>query len=118
MVSSIVLVVFPLIIAIGLVRKIREYQWGRCNSKTPLDGKVFLVTGSNSGVGKETARELAKRNAQVIMACRDLNSAQLAISDIRKSTSSGELVKSKKRNSDDLHKNVTDFFLFFRFLCI
>lgn len=92
MVSSVVFVVFPVILALVLVRKIREYQWGRCKSKTPLDGKVFLITGSNSGVGKETARELAKRNALVIMACRDLNSAQLAITDIRKSTSSGELV--------------------------
>jgi NAD(P)-dependent dehydrogenase (short-subunit alcohol dehydrogenase family) len=33
---------------------------------------VFVVTGANSGIGKEIARELAKRKGRVFMACRDL----------------------------------------------
>jgi len=36
------------------------------------DGKVIIVTGSNTGIGKEAARDFAKRGAHVYMACRDL----------------------------------------------
>ena len=35
-----------------------------------LTGSVAIVTGSNTGIGKETVRGLAQRGAKVIMACR------------------------------------------------
>lgn len=35
-------------------------------------GKVVIVTGANTGIGKETAMDLARREATVYMACRDL----------------------------------------------
>ncbi|KAL3922652.1 MAG: hypothetical protein SGILL_002096, partial [Bacillariaceae sp.] len=35
-----------------------------------LSGKIYIVTGANSGVGLETTRQLVKQNAHVIMACR------------------------------------------------
>ena len=35
-----------------------------------LTGKVAVVTGSNTGIGRETAKGLADRGATVIMACR------------------------------------------------
>ena len=35
-----------------------------------LTGVVAVVTGSNTGIGKETVRGLAERGATVIMACR------------------------------------------------
>jgi len=34
------------------------------------DGKLFLVTGANSGLGYEVSRALAHRGATVVMACR------------------------------------------------
>ena len=37
-----------------------------------MEGKTFIVTGSNSGIGKELVFELASRKARVVMACRDL----------------------------------------------
>ena len=92
MVSKVIYVFLPFLLAIGLLRKFREYQWGHCKSKSSLNGKVFIVTGANSGIGKETVRELARRKARVIMACRDLGRAKNAIEDIRRDVASGELV--------------------------
>ncbi len=43
-----------------------------------LTGKVMIVTGANSGLGFETTRELAKKGAKVIMACRNLQKAEAA----------------------------------------
>lgn len=51
------------------------------------------MTGSNTGIGKETARDLAGRGAVVILACRDRNAAQAAITSIRVDTQDGDLVR-------------------------
>jgi len=37
--------------------------------------KIVLITGANSGIGKETTRALAKKGATIIMACRNLEKA-------------------------------------------
>lgn len=81
-----VVVAIPVTVAvtIGIIRKIRNLQWGQCNSSHSLRGRTFLITGANSGIGLETAKELVKRNARVIFACRDVQSAKKAIAEIRK----------------------------------
>lgn len=48
---------------------------GVCKSRNKLTGKTVIITGGNSGIGKETAIDLAKRGARVIFACRDLKRA-------------------------------------------
>lgn len=51
-----------------------------------LSGKVALVTGANSGMGKETARELARRGAQVILGCRSAERGAAAANEITATT--------------------------------
>jgi retinol dehydrogenase 13 len=44
--------------------------------------QVYIVTGSNTGIGKETARELALRKGIVYMACRNLKKCEEARREI------------------------------------
>ncbi len=47
------------------------------------EGKLCIVTGSNSGTGKEAARRLASAGASVIMAVRNLEKGENARSELR-----------------------------------
>ncbi len=47
-----------------------------------LSGKTILLTGCNSGIGKETLRVLVKRGAHVIAAARTLDKAQAACDEV------------------------------------
>ncbi|MCA9713221.1 MAG: SDR family oxidoreductase [Myxococcales bacterium] len=53
-----------------------------------MQGKVCLITGANSGIGRETARELARRGATVVMCARDRGRGQEAVDDVKQSTGS------------------------------
>lgn len=46
-------------------------------------GKTIIVTGANSGIGFETAREMARRGGRVVMACRDMKKCEVAKAKIR-----------------------------------
>nr|XP_019940168.1 PREDICTED: retinol dehydrogenase 14-like [Paralichthys olivaceus] len=51
-----------------------------------MSGKTVVVTGANSGIGKATAAAVVKLQGRVIMACRDLSSAEQAAREIREQT--------------------------------
>ncbi|KAG6333363.1 hypothetical protein ID866_5728 [Astraeus odoratus] len=51
-----------------------------------MTGKVVLVTGANTGIGKETVRVLLTKNAKVWVACRDVAKGEAALRDLKEST--------------------------------
>ena len=59
-----------------------NYDWS-AEALGDQSGRVAIVTGSNSGIGFETARVLAGKGASVVMACRNLEKANPKADEIR-----------------------------------
>lgn len=55
-----------------------------------MSGKVAIVTGANTGIGRVTAVELARKGAQVILACRSLDRTQEALQEIQSQCPNGK----------------------------
>lgn len=64
----------------------RVFAGGICTSTKRLDGQNIIVTGSNVGIGKETALDLSARGANIIMACRNTKAAEKTADFIKKKT--------------------------------
>ena len=82
-------------VALGFcfVRLVRKWAAGGvCKSRARLDGKTVIITGGNSGIGLETAVDLAKRNARVILACRSVEKGENAAVDVRKRSGNDNVV--------------------------
>ncbi|XP_054887954.1 dehydrogenase/reductase SDR family member 12 [Poeciliopsis prolifica] len=62
-----------------------------------LSDRCFMVTGANSGIGKATAQEIAKRGGTVHMVCRNKERAE---------TAKGEIVAQSK--NENVHVHIVD----------
>ena len=54
--------------------------------KKRLVGKTAVITGANSGIGKETALDLCRRGGKVVILCRSQERGQAAVEDIKLAT--------------------------------
>uniref|UniRef100_A0A672J6R7 Retinol dehydrogenase 12, like n=1 Tax=Salarias fasciatus TaxID=181472 RepID=A0A672J6R7_SALFA len=77
------------------------------SSEERLDGKTVVITGANTGIGKETAIDLSKRGARVIIACRDMEKAKAAVKETIESSGNDNVVCKKLDLSDT--KSIREF---------
>ncbi|XP_041849050.1 retinol dehydrogenase 13 [Melanotaenia boesemani] len=80
---------------VGVLALRRWMAGGVCRSRARLYGKTVLITGANTGIGKETAVDMAQRGARVILACRDMKRANTAADEIRQRSGNGNVVVKK-----------------------
>ncbi|XP_031616470.1 retinol dehydrogenase 12-like [Contarinia nasturtii] len=59
-----------------------QMQGAKFKNEIKATDKRVIITGTTSGIGLETARELAKREAHVYMACRDMKTCETVRDDI------------------------------------
>src|SRR2546426_2091091 len=56
-----------------------------------MAGRVCMVTGANSGIGKATATGLAKMGATVILVCRNREKGEAALSEMKEKSGNNSL---------------------------
>ena len=76
-----------------------------------LSGKVIIVTGANSGIGYEAAKEFARKGAKTILACRSMEKALAALNQIRVEIPEAqvEIMHLDLANLESVHKFADQF---------
>lgn len=86
---------FVALLLLSVLYMYSQYRIGKCTSKNKMDGKTVLITGCTSGIGKETAKDIAKRGARLIMACRNVEAAEKFKEELVKETGNTNIVVRK-----------------------
>lgn len=81
-------VIIALVILVTVYQKLTV---GICKTSVHMVGKVVIVTGGNSGIGLETAKDLASRGAKVILACRSVKRGTDAKEEIIKESGNNDV---------------------------
>ena len=76
-----------------------------------ITGKVIIVTGGNSGIGFEAAKEFARKGAKTILACRNLDKAKKAAEKIKKKIPDAliEIIRLDLADLDSVQKFTKEF---------
>ncbi|KAI8889158.1 NAD(P)-binding protein [Backusella circina FSU 941] len=56
-----------------------------------LTGKLAVITGASNGIGKVSALEMARKNCNIVFACRNREKTEAVIGDIKKETKNDNL---------------------------
>ncbi|XP_045770006.1 retinol dehydrogenase 14-like [Maniola jurtina] len=67
------------LVALFSIKIFNKLSTGKCYADTVMSGKVVVVTGASGGIGFETALELARRGAKLIIACRSHEKGEKAV---------------------------------------
>jgi NAD(P)-dependent dehydrogenase (short-subunit alcohol dehydrogenase family) len=82
------------------------------NEQIPnLSGKIIIVTGANSGIGYEAAKEFSRKGAKTILACRNMEKARSALVKIKKEVpnSNTEIMKLDVSSLKSIHGFAKEF---------
>jgi len=63
----------------------------KASTTSPLAGKVCLITGANTGIGRATAVEIARRGARVFVACRSEEKGNEAVEHVKRASESNSV---------------------------
>ena len=76
-----------------------------------MSGRVCMITGTTSGIGKATALGLAKMGATVIMVARNEADLRVALDDIKEKTAneSIDLIVADLSSQESIHRLAEDF---------
>ena len=76
-----------------------------------MRGQIVMVTGANAGIGKITARELARMGAHVIMVARSREKGEAALAEIKSTTGSSQidLLLADLSSQQSIRQLATDF---------
>ncbi|MEM6598684.1 MAG: SDR family NAD(P)-dependent oxidoreductase [Cyanobacteria bacterium P01_C01_bin.69] len=83
-----------------------------CDAETlakDVSGKIYIVTGANSGVGLETTRQLVKQGAHVVMACRRVTAGEEAAQSFEGLNGSIEVIQCDLADLQSVRDFVTAF---------
>ncbi|MHA2121128.1 MAG: SDR family oxidoreductase [Promethearchaeota archaeon] len=81
------------------------------NTSDLMKGKICIVTGANSGIGKATAMGLAKMGTTIVMVCRNKERGEKALNEIKEeiSNTSIDLMLADLSSQKEIYNFVRDY---------
>jgi len=80
---SILLSISLILLSIIIILWKKRFSSAKCTYVADLRDKVIVITGSNKGIGFETAKILSKMGGHIILACRNMEKANIAVKEIK-----------------------------------